>query len=387
MESLFKQKCYLLAEGLQITESLLEAFQETTFSFSMGRKAGAGPAGGRYFRKDGSVVNAPLYGMEREARALKWTKVTPEGECIFTDEGGRIEFEKFHLIPTPNYYAQTTEGGVPLKKYGLIHGIDCFATTIYQRCLHWENGNQCQYCGIQDAITEGATTGEKTPDQLLQALSAAFELETEPITHITLTAGTTPSPDKGLLKYISVVKALKKTYPDVKIHVQVEPIRDKALLETAKAAGVDTIGVHLEILDEEKRKEICPGKAHVSRDEYNSMWSAAVDVFGSNQVSTFVLTGYVLDLDLMLGELEEIIAQGVIPFLVPVRHIGTLPNKPPETPAPYLYNLSYETARLLERYNLNPFENQAGCVRCGGCSPIPEAYLFAVKNKQKKELL
>jgi hypothetical protein len=32
-------------------------------------------------------------------------------------------------------------------------------------------------------------------------------------------------------------------------------------------------------------------------------------------------------------------------------------------------------AKLMKEYGVNPLENRAGCVRCGGCSAINEAYL------------
>ena len=36
-----------------------------------------------------------------------------------------------------------------------------------------------------------------------------------------------------------------------------------------------------------------------------------------------------------------------------------------------IYNIA---ARMMKEYGVNPLENKAGCVRCGGCSAITEAY-------------
>ena len=37
----------------------------------------------------------------------------------------------------------------------------------------------------------------------------------------------------------------------------------------------------------------------------------------------------------------------------------------------------------MREYGVNPLENKAGCVRCGGCSAIKEAYIEANKSVKK----
>ncbi|MDD1778067.1 MAG: radical SAM protein, partial [Candidatus Helarchaeota archaeon] len=92
-----------------------------------GRKAGAGPAGGRFFRlKDSSCVNVPLW--------PEFTKTSPyclDKDQVFLND---IPLEDIQLIPIPNFYSRKTSDHVPMKKIALLHGTDCIASTVIQTC-------------------------------------------------------------------------------------------------------------------------------------------------------------------------------------------------------------------------------------------------------------
>ena len=67
--------------------------------------------------------------------------------------------------------------------------------------------------------------------------------------------------------------------------------------------------------------EICPGKSVISKAQYFESWDHAVEVFGKNQVDSFILMGFGEDLDQFKIDLEEITQHGVIPYLTPARNI------------------------------------------------------------------
>ena len=39
-----------------------------------------------------------------------------------------------------------------------------------------------------------------------------------------------------------------------------------------------------------------------------------------------------------------------------------------------LLDIYIKAAKMMKEYGVNPLKNIAGCVRCGGCSAISEAY-------------
>jgi biotin synthase-related radical SAM superfamily protein len=191
---------------------------------------------------------------------------------------------------------------------------------------------------------------------------------------MTLTSGTEESTDKGAKRYIEILKGLKASHPDIPLHVQIEPLKDISFIDRLKKAGADTIGIHIEILDEQLRREITPGKAHIPYSLFKQNWNHSLNIFGENQVESFVLMGFNIPKKQILKKLEEMISIGVIPFITPVRAIPLKNSKTPSTDHNLLLDIYKEASKLMHKYNVNPLKNVAGCVRCGGCSAINEAY-------------
>jgi biotin synthase-related radical SAM superfamily protein len=82
------------------------------------------------------------------------------------------------------------------------------------------------------------------------------------------------------------------------------------------------------------------------------------------------------DESIMLGS-EKAARLGVIPYLLPLRPIpGTFFEKvSPPTPR-RMIKLYQSITETLHRVGLDPRKNKAGCVRCGACSAIQEAFVF-----------
>lgn len=139
------------------------------------------------------------------------------------------------------------------------------------------------------------------------------------------------------------------------------------------------MGIHIETLDEHIRKKICPGKAEVSRKRYFDAWVKAVELFGENQVSTFLLAGLGEDIRETRKGLKELTSIGVIPFIVPFRPLigSDMENSKPPTVKQMLETLK-AAATAIKSHGLKPEKNRAGCVRCGACSPIREAVKYGV---------
>ncbi|MCJ7648336.1 MAG: hypothetical protein MUP85_06965, partial [Candidatus Lokiarchaeota archaeon] len=77
--------------------------------------------------------------------------------------------------------------------------------------------------------------------------------------------------------------------------------------------------------------------------------------------------------DELIKDLEKIISIGVIPFITPVRSIPGKTNFP-KMDVPTLIRIYRETAIMMKTMGVNPLKHKAGCVKCGGCSAINEAY-------------
>ncbi|MFX1575969.1 MAG: radical SAM protein [Promethearchaeota archaeon] len=371
---ILRLKVAMLARGVHFVSD------ETT-----GRTGGAGPTLGRYFLIDKDVVvNAPVR-TKKQATLFHALELQPVKGNKFH---GNLEGKDFTitLVKTPHYYQMELVDGTPMTHIALVHGTDCLATTIVQHCNYFDSGLECRYCSIPVSLAQGKTILRKSPEQFLQVLKAA-QME-DCASHLTLTTGSPDRPDRGARDYVPFVSSIRKE-SDVPIHVQLEPPKSPGQLQALKNAGVDTVGIHLEIYDDALRKEYCPGKfAYASFSEYLDAWRHAVHIFGRGQVSTFILLGLGETPEQLHHGFKTTIEIGVIPVPVPCR---PNPGSQLEGHIPvYVENLDQivdnylDCASLLLEYQLNPAEHRAGCIRCTGCTALMEAYHIVKSEREGK---
>lgn len=339
-----------------------------------GRKAGAGPAGGRYIvLPGGSCVNVAFWG--NFAEESPWELTERNGSRFLKKQNEETEEAvPIEVVPYPNFYSKTTSDGTPMSKIALLHGTNCLATTVHQKCDYWKLGKKCKFCGIELSLKSRATIPVKEPRQFREVVETAAEENV--CNHITLTTGTTASPDRGSTLLAEVAREVN-SYRDIPIHVQVEPPDEDKYLEMLADAGTDTIGIHIETFDRMVLEEVCPGKAETPLERYFEAWKRSIELFGEGQVSSFIIAGLGEDDESILRGAEELARIGVIPYLVPLRPMVGTEFELRRPPSPKRMLLLYkQVAETLRTYGVNPSRNKAGCVRCGACSAINEAMLF-----------
>lgn len=382
LKEIYYWKVDLLVNGLRISENFYNSINEFEPEFYRGRKGGAGPAGGRYFIfENGSIVNISLYGSQSEQSHLileKFIKEDPQNKRYLYVEirnnKNNSKFLKLRLIPLfLEYNTLINSENITNSKIALIHGNSVLASTIIQRCQYWEEGTKCRFCGIEFSLADNSTIEVKNAHQLINAIKDAQNLGL--CEHITLTSGTSKPIERCIDHYIDVVSQIRNSYPTLPIHIQIEPIADVSILKKLHDAGVDTLGVHLEIINDEIRDQICPGKSKTKRSQYEFCWKKAVEIFGKGQVTSFILTGFNENINETKEYLDFMIKLGVIPVIVPVRQIqgckiinsGTFQNNIE------IYNF---VAESFIKNGLNPLMTKAGCAKCGGCSAILDAFNY-----------
>lgn len=368
------KKTHLLSQGVYLDKNSINSKTNIDNDLDLGRKGGAGPSGGRYFlfEDNKTLVNVALWNTpDRSDLSLKREK-----EYFFEvfNQTTDTFFCRLKLIQHPKFYSSgiKTSDGIQMKKIALVHGIESLATTIYQKCDYWECGNACKFCGIQISLANNNTILEKSPKQISEVITMAKKEGR--CSHLTLTSGTEFGEDKGALRYIKIINLLKKEHPNVPIHIQIEPFIDLTYLDKLKKSGADTIGIHIEVLDDAIRKRITPGKYKIPYQLFIENWRHAIDVFGKNQVDTFILTGLGESPKELINSIQSIVSIGVIPFITPVRSFPGQTDLNPSIKSETLLQIYRNSAEFMKDYGVNPLEHKAGCVKCGGCSAINEAY-------------
>jgi radical SAM protein (TIGR04043 family) len=327
------------------------------------RSGGAGPSDAGMVWVEGHPVTFPF--------ASEFTASTPfvleeesEGWGLYRD-GRRLY--SVSLPPRPRFYELTTEDGIPYWKIALLH-LDSLASTVIQTCAYWDTEDQCQFCGIELSLEAGKTIPVKRPEQLAEVARAAMELDGA--VDVTLTTGTTNSPDKGAL-YISKCAQAVKEATGLPVQAQFEPPEELSVLGIVGERGVDTVGIHVESFDQEVLARIAPAKGRTGVEGYFRCWERAVDIFGAGQVTTYVILGMGEDRAATIDGCKRAVDMGVYPFIVPLRPIpGSLMESYLPPPPAYVESMYRQIVPYVLERGLGSASVNAGCARCKACSAM-----------------
>ncbi len=366
-DDLLTLKVRLLTEGASLPEGQWQ-----------GRKGGAGPVGGRYFLlPNNRTVGIPIR-QGNLAERFNSSSLEPTDDPMIWIYDNKYELK---LIPKPSFAGEVNSQGTPINHIALLHGDHCLATTVYQSCRYWSNGEQCKFCTIPTSHLSGHTILEKTPEQIVEVVRVAEDIAT----HVLLTTGTPDYDDLGFKRFINIAKEIRKV-SDIPIAIQVEPTSDLEVFSQLADAGVNAVGIHLESADEKIRREMCPGKtSYGSVEMYMKAWEDAIQHFGRGNVSTFLLHGLGENLETTLQFIRVISRIGVFPIVAPFR--PSAGSQLADFTPTYVGNLEEsilfyrEIGKILYSEGLNPIDTIAGCSLCGGCTPIQEAYEWAASQK------
>jgi radical SAM protein (TIGR04043 family) len=331
------------------------------------RRGGAGPSDHKAITIDGVTVMVPVHTAPAFESPYVVEKPDASGRSRISRDGltlGNVSF------PTrPRFYDRTTADGIPYWKIAVLHSRDVLATTVLQSCIRYQSrAKTCQFCAIGQSLAAGRTIERKTPAQQAEVAKAAVELDG--VKHMVMTTGTPPERDRGAAILAESAAAVKAAV-ELPIQGQCEPPDDDAWFTRMRDAGIDALGMHLEVVTPEVRERIMPGKAQVPIARYLDAFAAAVPVFGRGQVSTYILAGLGDSKEAILDTCETLIALGVYPFVVPFVPISGTPLESHPAPAPaFMHDILSALARMLHAGGLRATDIKAGCGKCGACSAL-----------------
>jgi len=333
---------------------------------SKGRRGGAGPSDDKAFILAGVAAMVPTLGAFAQNSPYAVVQDHDGGYCL-THNGQRLIPVEF--APTPHFYKLKTKDGIPYSQIAVLHSRDVLATTVSQRCVRWRReGERCQFCAIENSLENGGTIALKTPEQLAEVAAAAVRLDG--IKHMVMTTGSMNYRDMGVHYLAKCTQAIKAVV-DIGVQVQFEPPENLDDMLLLREAGVDTVGIHLESLNQTTRERITPGKATISIERYFEAYERAVEIFGRNQVSTYVIVGFGDSEDTIVEGCERLARIGVYPFVVPLRPIIGTPLQNAASPDPALMRRIYSRVAANNlKYGLSWRNSKAGCTRCGACSGL-----------------
>lgn len=329
------------------------------------RRLGAGPSNDGHLLLDGAAAALPL------AADSPWS--IEDGRLFF--EGAEVlDGPEVQLVQRPAFYELTTSDGVPFHQLARLHGRDVLATTVVQTCIRYAPEDRCRFCAIEESLADGSTTRVKSPEQLAEVAEAAVRLDG--VRQVVLTTGTSAAADRGARHLARCTAAIVDAVPGLPVQVQCEPPEDLGVVRELHDAGATAIGIHVESLDDEVRRRWMPGKATVPLAAYEAAWAEAVEVFGRNRVSTYLLVGLGEDPDELVAGAARLVRMGVYPFVVPFRRLpGTLADQDGAIAPPpgVVQRITDQVGATLRDAGMRGIDQGAGCAACGACSSLVEA--------------
>lgn len=331
------------------------------------RRGGAGPSDHKAVTVDGRTIMVPVHTSSAWNSPFLAQAPDAGGKSLLLR--GSIPIASIEFPRAPRFYAMQTFDGIPYSQIATLHSADVLATTVLQTCIRYESRKKaCKFCAIGQSLAAKRTIAHKTPEQLAEVARAAVLLDG--VKHMVLTTGTPGTPDRGAQVLCDSAFAIKAAV-DLPIQGQCEPPDDDQWFVRMKAAGIDSLGMHLEAVTQEVRERVMPGKAGVPLSRYMEAFIAAVGVFGRGQVSTYILAGLGDSRAAILAMCERLVALGVYPFVVPLVPISGTPME--DTPAPtpeFMKSVLEPLSRMLAQAGMRSSEIKAGCGKCGACSTM-----------------
>lgn len=385
--TLTKLKIGLLCQGIRVDEKKPYFNDIVPIKYAEGGKSRAGVAGsGKSFLLDNEEpCNIGVLQPYLSRSPFEFKIIDNKGWILKNGEKtteATLREPKWHSTPFSNQIQ--------------LHGKDALATALTNYCKYKKRGEGCKFCIIDvgrkvvfqdpNEIARSLQTIGKNPD-LRSCFDIADiynpELEGKEFLRrkriiepkdININAGALENEVEIYKNAISTIRKVSK----LPIFIEIGPL-NKVDSEILHSAGTDALSFNLEVYDEIARKNVIPGKNRENpRDVYFNAMKNAVDVFGENQVSSWILIGLEPPEKTIEG-IRKIAETGAIPLPKPFRPLYGADYEKRKPPTVKDAELIYtEWLDTIKECGLNPLKAKAGCVRCNACFPIRELMKYGI---------
>jgi radical SAM protein (TIGR04043 family) len=339
------------------------------------RRGGAGPTGGCYLIfPNGIIGDIPVRGKFISSSPFLLEK--EDGENWVWKDGGKIC--SVRIVERPGFYDKFTSSGIPMVKIARLHGKDTIGITVDRYCRFQHEKIGCKYCSIYSNVPEhqGISLARKEYEWVAEVVLEAYR--EGKCRGVTLTSGYPENEEENAILYSRIAESIKGIDSKISIHAQISPPENLRLLDSLSSSGIDSIGIHIDVFHQQVMRRIVPGKFRLGKSRYISAWKYAIDAFGENQVSTFLLVGLGEGLESVRKACEMISSIGVIPYVLPHRPLPETPlaELPPPRPS-YLLSALLHARDSMNTYGIKIFRSKGGCMRCGACSALHDVIRFS----------
>jgi radical SAM protein (TIGR04043 family) len=364
-------KAELLCYGVRLDETAkAETIYENSYLLDGGFVHAA------HFLIDGIVINTCV--AEKFCHTSPYVIALEKGKTVLRKNGQNLC--DIRILPLPKWCNATVDGKT-IGDYFRPHAPNCISGCPKLVCSFYAEGVECKFCSL-------GAYASKIGDRLLSPEVAAEMIEVALKNNrnyeVALSGGTCHSEDRSALYFAKICRAITSNRNrDVEISVELAPPDKNEYLQELYDAGASSIIMNIEVADENKRREICPGKVIIPIERYFDALKKAVEIFGRGKVSSVLIAGTSIQpSEDILAICKKLIPMGVIPTIIPFKPLDDCLLKDCKIAEPEeILWIAEEVNKLLIEENLKACE-QSGCTKCGGCSL--ESVFQLIASRQQK---
>jgi len=246
-------------------------------------------------------VNIPINKQSHLHISKNLDAIIADNDCICT-----IEILKYPISVT------LEKDGTLFRDVGKIC-FDRLGITLYSGCCFKEERKGCKFCGIDKVPSYNARHLINT-DDIAFVLKAAFNNSNNQIRHVLLSGGVLPGEDYGVEIFAEAVRIIKSIHPQLSVYAMLPPPEKNSALQILIDSGIDEIGINIEIIDNDYRKQLIPGKERIGKERYFS----ALEYLGSclpKYGARSILMSGVEPIQSTLNGVDELCKRGVMPII------------------------------------------------------------------------
>ncbi len=232
------------------------------------------------------------------------------------------EDERVELVETPEFYHKETRSGARMGSISSLHDRLLMLYPTMGCGFFAKPGQACRYCQYDSMLNE-ETPPVHDPLDLVEVVRAA--LAEREVDTVYLYNGFAPGADAGLKRLLPVIALLRRHLPYQQIALETVAPTDLNVIDELYDAGLDIFVCNLELNDEERFAEICPGKAVNGGQQ--RIWEAlhhARSVFRAGTVVSHLIVG-LEPLESTTEGMKCMVEAGIVPLLIPFRPLPGTP--------------------------------------------------------------
>ena len=375
MLDLIKLKSKLVCSGIQIND-----ISEKIYDFEHKSKITRTSNMGLQLDLEGKGIICSIPYRKNNPFKSPWYLFEKDDKYYLTDDNITIEV-KYFPNEVPTWYNHMLSNGRYISDYIQFEGDKVLICSISRTCCYFSKNEACAFCNLNGGFTD--IDEKEYINMIIESFKYILNCD-QSAKSINLTGGNLYTSDKGALRYIPIIKEIRKL-SRIPIAVELSPPDDLNVLKELYLAGANALEMNVEIWDEEIRNKLMPGKSKINREYYIKAWEKAIEIFGVGNVGSGIIIG-LDDVNSSFEGIKKMIDIGVLPSIIPFKPTpGSVLEEHVNCVSDDLYNITDKAAKLMLEKGLDPTDKY-GCIGCGACTLEGDLYRYYKKNTIEEKL-